>query len=210
MSYVVTYIVIHDYFRGLALSLSYFAQFAQGTVAATRVYDIIDRVPVIDPYDPNGRAIKNVRGRIEFKSITFAYPSRPDSLILRSLTLVIPAAKTTALVGVSGGGKSTIFALIERFYDPFKGTIALDGHDLKSLQVKWLRSQIGMVGQEPVLFAISILENVMMGKENATKKEAMAACVAANAHGFISSLPYGYDTQVNEGPNNCMIDYMRV
>lgn len=76
------------------------------------------------------------------------------------------------------------------------GVITLDGHDLRSLQVKWLRGQIGMVGQEPVLFATSILENVMMGKENATTKEAIAACKAANAHKFISELPQGYETQV--------------
>lgn len=73
----------------------------------------------------------------------------------------------------------------------------MDGHDIRTLQVKWLRCQIGMVGQEPVLFATSILENVMMGKDKATKKEAIAACTAANAHTFISNLPHGYDTQVN-------------
>ncbi|XP_050383834.1 ABC transporter B family member 19-like [Argentina anserina] len=184
--------------RGLALSLSYFAQFAQGTVAAGRVFEIIDRVPQIDPYSPVGRQLSNVKGRIEFKGISFAYPSRPDAPILHSLNLVIPSSKTLALVGASGGGKSTIFALIERFYDPTKGTITLDGHDLRSLQVKWLRGQIGMVGQEPVLFATSILENVLMGKENATKKEAIAACIAANAHSFISGLPHGYDTQVGD------------
>ncbi|GMI77846.1 hypothetical protein HRI_001453900 [Hibiscus trionum] len=182
--------------RGLALSLTYFAQFTQGTVAAARVFDIIDRVPEIDPYNPEGRMLQNVRGKIEFKGVTFAYPSRPDTTILSSLDLVIRPAKTLALVGASGGGKSTIFALIERFYDPDKGTITLDGYDLRTLQVKWLRRQIGMVGQEPVLFATTILENVMMGKENATKKEAVAACVAANAHGFIYDLPLGYDTQV--------------
>lgn len=78
----------------------------------------------------------------------------------------------------------------------FAGLITLDGHDLRTLQVKWLRDQIGMVGQEPILFATTILENVMMGKENATKKEAVAACIAANAHSFISNLPQGYNTQV--------------
>ncbi|CAK7356473.1 unnamed protein product [Dovyalis caffra] len=183
--------------RGLALSLSYFAQFAQGTVAATRVYEIIDRIPDIDPYSPHGRVLSSVRGRIEFKGVTFAYPSRPETVILRSLNLVIPSAKTLALVGASGGGKSTIFALIERFYDPIHGVVTLDGNDLKTLQVKWLRGQVGMVGQEPALFATSILENVMMGKENATKKEAINACIAANAHSFISDLPFGYDTQEN-------------
>ncbi|KDP40662.1 hypothetical protein JCGZ_24661 [Jatropha curcas] len=184
--------------RGLALALTYFAQFAQGTVAASRVYEIIDRIPDIDPYSTHGRTLSNVRGRIEFRSVIFAYPSRPDNLILNSLNLVIPSSKTLALVGASGGGKSTIFALIERFYDPIKGVITLDGHDLRTLQVKWLRDQIGMVGQEPILFATSILENIMMGKENATKKEAINACIAANAHSFISGLPYGYDTQVGD------------
>ncbi|CAI9114470.1 OLC1v1015199C1 [Oldenlandia corymbosa var. corymbosa] len=177
--------------RGLALSLSYFAQFAQGTVAATRVFEIIDRVPDIDPYNVEGKRLSNIRGRIEFKSVNFAYPSRPTIRILQSLHLVLPASKTSALVGTSGGGKSTIFALIERFYDPIEGSVSLDGHDLRTLQVQWLRSQIGMVGQEPVLFSTSIIENVMMGKENATKKEAIKACIAANAHGFISELPQG-------------------
>ncbi|KAJ9691870.1 hypothetical protein PVL29_011131 [Vitis rotundifolia] len=184
--------------RGLALSLSYFAQFAQGTVAASRVFEIIDRVPEIDPYSPEGRKLPSIRGRIEFKGVTFAYPSRPTAAILQSLNLEVPSSKTLALVGSSGGGKSTLFALIERFYDPVKGIITLDGHDIRTLQVNWLRGQIGMVGQEPVLFTTSILENLMMGKENATKKEAIAACVAANAHSFISGLPQGYDTQVGD------------
>ncbi|TQE08679.1 hypothetical protein C1H46_005663 [Malus baccata] len=184
--------------RGLALSLSYFAQFSQGTVAAGRVFEIIDRVPEIDPYSSVGRTLPSTRGRIEFKGVSFSYPSRMDAPILRSLSLVIPSSKSVALVGASGGGKSTIFALIERFYDPNQGTITLDGHDLRTLQVKWLRDQIGMVGQEPVLFATSILENVLMGKENATKKEAISACIAANANSFISGLPQGYDTQVGD------------
>lgn len=178
------------------MALSYFAQFAQGTVAASRVFYIIDRIPEIDPYNSEGRKLSSARGRIELKNVSFAYPSRPDSLILNSINLVFPSSKTLALVGASGGGKSTIFALIERFYDPIEGIVTLDGHDLRSLQVKWLRDQIGMVGQEPILFATSILENVMMGKDNATKEEAISACIAADAHKFISSLPLRYDTQV--------------
>lgn len=103
------------------MALSYFAQFAQGIVAASRVFEIIQRIPEIDPYSPEGRKLSSVRGRIEFKNVSFAYPARPDALILCSLKLVIPSARTTALVGASGGGKSTIFALIERFYDPVEG-----------------------------------------------------------------------------------------
>ncbi|CAM0871626.1 unnamed protein product [Alopecurus aequalis] len=184
--------------RGLALSLSYSAQFAQGTAAAGRVFEIIDRVPVIDAYGTGGRVLSAVRGRMEFKDVEFAYPSRPESLILYNLNLTVPAAKMLALVGISGGGKSTVFALIERFYDPTRGSITLDGQDLGSLNLKWLRSQIGMLGQEPVLFAVSIIENVMMGKENATRQEAIAACTKANAHTFILGLPDGYDTQVGD------------
>ena len=105
------------------MALSYFAQFAQGTVAASRVFEIIDRVPEIDPYSPEGRKLPSIRGRIEFKGVTFAYPSRPTAAILRSLNLEVPSSKTLALVGSSGGGKSTIFAIIERFYDPVKGKL---------------------------------------------------------------------------------------
>ncbi|KAJ0987478.1 hypothetical protein J5N97_005834 [Dioscorea zingiberensis] len=159
--------------RGLALSLSYFAQFAQGTVAASRVFEIIDRLPEIDPYGAGGRKLSPARGYIEFRGVNFAYPSRPDAVIFHSFDLTIPASKTLALVGASGGGKSTVFALIERFYDPNEG-------------------------QEPVLFATSIIENVMMGKENASRKEAIAACTAANAHNFISALPRGYETMVGD------------
>ncbi|WVZ23721.1 hypothetical protein V8G54_002265 [Vigna mungo] len=179
-------------------AIACFFGFAQGTVAASRVFYVIERIPEIDPYSPEGRKLSGVRGRVELKSVSFAYPSRPDSLILHSLSLIIQSSKTVALVGASGGGKSTIFALIERFYDPTEGIITLDGHDLRTLQVKWLRDQIGMVGQEPVLFATSILENVMMGKDGATKEEAIAACIAADAHSFISSLPLSYDTQVGD------------
>lgn len=184
--------------RGLALSLSYFAQFAQGRVAAGRVFEIVDRVPDIDAYGGGGRSLSSVRGRIEFKDVEFAYPSRPEAMILYNLNLTIPAAKMVALVGVSGGGKSTMFALLERFYDPTRGIITLDGQDLSSLNLRWLRSQMGLVGQEPVLFATSIVENVMMGKENATRQEAIAACAKANAHTFVLGLPDGYDTQVGD------------
>uniref|UniRef100_A0A0D3FEM6 Uncharacterized protein n=1 Tax=Oryza barthii TaxID=65489 RepID=A0A0D3FEM6_9ORYZ len=216
--------------EGLALTLSYMAQFAQGTVAAGRVFEVIDRVPEIDAYGAGGRALPAVKGLMEFKDVEFAYPSRPDAMVLYNLNLVIPAAKTLALVGVSGGGKSTMFALIERFYDPTRGerewpltrtqsttmarssviddeafasvgcagSITLDGHDLASLNLRWLRSQIGLVGQEPVLFSTSIIENVMMGKENATRHDAISACAMANVHTFVLALPDGYDTQVGD------------
>jgi ATP-binding cassette subfamily B (MDR/TAP) protein 1 len=105
---------------------------------------------------------------------------------------------TVALVGGSGSGKSTVVALIERFYDPSKGAVLLDGINIKDLQLKWMRSQIGLVSQEPALFATTIKENILFGKEGATHEEVIEAAKAANAHNFISSLPKGYDTQVGE------------
>lgn len=95
-------------------------------MAAGRVFEVIDRTPEIDPYSSDGRALASVRGRVEFRGVDFAYPSRPDTMILRDLDLTIPASKTLALVGASGGGKSTIFALIERFYDPCRGNGSLN------------------------------------------------------------------------------------
>lgn len=103
-----------------------------------------------------------------------------------------------AFAGFSGGGKSTLVALLERFYDPSSGTIYLDGRDVKTLNVKWLRSQIGLVSQEPVLFATTIFENIAMGGINVTREEAVAACRLSNTHDFIMSLPDNYDTLVGK------------
>ncbi|KHN01443.1 Putative multidrug resistance protein [Glycine soja] len=191
--------------RGLALTLSYFAQFAQGTVAASRVFYIIERIPEIDSYSPEGRKLSGVRGRIELKSVSFAYPSRPDSLIFDSLNLVLPSSKTlavvgasVALVGPSGSGKSTVIWLTQRFYDPDHGKVMMSGIDLREIDVKWLRRQIALVGQEPALFAGSIRENIAFGDPNASWTEIEEAAKEAYIHKFISGLPQGYETQVGE------------
>eukprot|EP01018_Ginkgo_biloba_P027753 Gb_07563 [translate_table: standard] len=184
--------------RGLALALSYFAQFSQGTIAAYRVFQVIDRVPAIDIDDTEGRILPKVKGTIEFVNVNFSYPARREIPVLKSFHLVVSAGKTIALVGASGGGKSTVFALIERFYDPNQGVVLFDGADIRVFKLTWLRKQIGMVGQEPVLFATSILDNIMYGREDASLNEVTTATIAANVHGFISSLPEGYATQVGE------------
>ena len=111
-------------------------------------------------------------------------------------SLEIAAGTTVALVGASGSGKSTAIQLMERFYDPDSGVVTLDGVDLRELNVRWLRQQIGLVGQEPVLFSGTIVENIMMGKDGATRDEAIAAAKMANAHNFIESFESGYDTDV--------------
>ena len=137
-------------------------------------------------------------GNIKFKKVYFSYPSQLDSYTLEDLTLEAGVGKTLALVGSSGSGKSTILQLLLRFYDVEEGEVLIDGINIKTLNLKWLRSNIGVVGQEPVLFATTIFENIRYGREGVTQEEIEEAARAANAHDFIVSLPKGYDTLVGE------------
>ncbi|KAG8365043.1 hypothetical protein BUALT_Bualt18G0061900 [Buddleja alternifolia] len=166
--------------------------------AAIRITEMIDREPSIDSDDKKGKALSYVRGEIQFKGVYFSYPSRSDTPILEGLDLTIPPGRTTGLVGGSGSGKSTIVSLLQRFYDPIEGEILLDGYKINRLHLKWLRSQMGLVNQEPVLFATSIKENILFGKEGATMEDVEKAAKAANAHDFIVKLPDGYETQVGQ------------
>lgn len=159
--------------------------------------EVIKRVPKIDSDNMDGEILRNVTGEVEFKNVEFAYPSRPETPIFNNLNLKIPAGLKVALVGGSGSGKSTVIALLQRFYDPLGGEICLDGVAIDKLQLKWLRSQMGLVSQEPVLFATSIKENILFGKEDASMEEVIDAAKASNAHDFISQMPQGYDTQVS-------------
>ncbi|OQS02150.1 ATP-binding Cassette (ABC) superfamily, partial [Thraustotheca clavata] len=137
-------------------------------------------------------------GHIQVKDVVFAYPTRLDDIVLRGYSLTIETGQTVALVGSSGSGKSTLVALLERFYEPTSGQILLDGRDISKLQLKWLRSQIGLVSQEPVLFATTILENIAAGGDDISKEEVIAAAKLANAHDFIMQLPNQYDTMCGE------------
>lgn len=183
---------------GLGTALPNLRYFSEARVAGKRIFEMIDRDPVIDSDDLEGEILPEVSGEVEFRNVEFAYPSRPETKIFQNFCLTIPASKTVALVGGSGSGKSTAVALIERFYDPQAGEILLDGVNTKALQLKWLRSQIGLVSQEPALFATSIKENILFGKDGASMDQVIAAAKASNAHNFISQLPDGYDTQVGE------------
>jgi len=116
------------------------------------IFALLDRKSKIDSGSDEGLTLDEVKGDIDFRHVSFKYPSRPDVQIFSDFTLHIPSGKTVALVGESGSGKSTIISLLERFYNPDSGTISLDGVEIKSLKVNWLRDQIGLVGQEPVLF----------------------------------------------------------
>ncbi|KAJ9181725.1 hypothetical protein P3X46_005789 [Hevea brasiliensis] len=172
--------------------------FSAGQAAAYKMFDVIGRNPQIDACDTYGRTLDDIHGDIELKDIYFSYPARPEEQIFGGFSISIPSGSTTALVGETGSGKSTVISLIERFYDPQAGEVLIDGINIKEFQLKWIRQKIGLVSQEPVLFSCSIKENIAYGKENATTEEIMAAAEFANAAKFIDKLPQGLDTTVGE------------
>ncbi|KAL9994671.1 putative ABC-type xenobiotic transporter [Helianthus debilis subsp. tardiflorus] len=167
--------------------------------SAASVFAILDRESEIDPSDVSGLTLETVKGDIEIRHVSFKYPTRPDVEIFRDLCLTIHSGKTVALVGESGSGKSTVIQLLQRFYNPDSGCITLDGTELHKFQLKWLRLQMGLVSQEPVLFNDTIRANIAYGKDvDATEAEILAASELANAHNFISGLHQGYNTMVGE------------
>lgn len=163
----------------------------------------------IDSSSPNGLKPEVTGGSIKFEQVSFAYPTRPNDLVFNNFNLDVAENTTVALVGPSGGGKSTTVALLERFYDPKSGSITLDGKNIKDINVNHLRQQFGLVSQEPHLFATSIAANISAGLLSATKEEIVEAARMANAHEFISALPNGYDSQVgdNGGQVSLLFDF---
>ncbi|XP_032037398.1 ATP-binding cassette sub-family B member 5 isoform X5 [Aythya fuligula] len=166
--------------------------------AAYEVYRIINKKRLIDSSSKEGYKPDKLIGEIEFRNIHFSYPSRPDVKILKGLNLKVQTGKTIALVGASGCGKSTSVQLLQRFYDPDQGEVTLDGQDIRALNVKWLRENIGIVSQEPVLFATTIAENIRYGREDISDAEIEKAAKEANAFDFISRLPDKFNTMVGE------------
>ncbi|KAJ1992880.1 hypothetical protein GGI25_002682 [Coemansia spiralis] len=171
-------------------------QSVRAKAAVARVFEVINLVPTI-PHAGGARPA-SLQGNVRFMDVDFAYPSRPDALVLRRFNLDVPQGQVVALCGASGSGKSTVAALLERFYDPTAGEIWLDACPLKHLDPKWHRSQIGFIPQDPALFSTSIRENLRLARPSATNKEIEDACRCANAHDFIASFPSGYDTIVGE------------
>lgn len=168
---------------------------------------MLDRKSLIDPLDESGLCPDVVTGDVEFEEVTFSYPTRPNTTVLDRYSLKIPAGKTTALVGASGSGKSTIVGLLERWYNPNSGIIKLDGVPIGKLNVQWLRKQIRLVQQEPVLFSGSVYDNIANGLagtpwEHEDRKSKLSrvqeAAKIAFAHDFITNLPQGYDTVIGE------------
>ena len=159
------------------------------------LYELIDGAPS-EPIEDGKPPLQLTRGRIEFANVRFAY--RPDEPVLRNMSFVADPGKITALVGPSGGGKSTVLALLLRFYEPQSGTLLIDGQDILTVSRRSLRRQIGYVGQDVHLFGGSIRENIAFGRPGASEEAIIAAAQAANAHDFIMSFPRGYDTPVGE------------
>jgi ATP-binding cassette, subfamily B (MDR/TAP), member 1 len=191
-----------------ALSFAQVLPSIQGVIsslaAASEVVRLIDRRSLIDPSSPFGDRLEEVKGSIVLKNITHVYNTRPDVVVLNGFSLEIPAGKRTALVGLSGSGKSTVVELIQRFYDPEEGAILLDGRDIRTLNVSWLRQQMSVVSQEPMLFNASIYDNISYGIRGSQqgidggkhRQLVYKAAMMADAHDFIDNLPNGYETLV--------------
>ena len=181
--------------------------FTTSVAAASKIFSTIDRSSPLNPMDGEGERLEHVEGTVELKNIKMIYPSRAEVVVMQDVNLKVPAGKTTALVGASGSGKSTIVGLVERFYDPVGGKVYLDGHEVSKLNLRWLRQQISLVSQEPTLFGTTIFSNIRHGLigtkyENSDiekqKELIIAAAEMANAHDFIVGLPEGYETNVGE------------
>ncbi|XP_010631196.1 ATP-dependent translocase ABCB1-like isoform X1 [Fukomys damarensis] len=172
--------------------------FANARGAAFEIFRIIDNEPCIDSFSLDGHKPDNIKGNLEFGNVHFSYPSRKEIKILKGLSLKVQSGQTVALVGNSGCGKSTTVQLLQRLYDPSEGTVTIDGQDIRTINVRYLREMIGVVSQEPVLFATTIAENIRYGRENVTMDEIQKAVKEANAYDFIMKLPHKFDTMVGE------------
>ena len=217
---------------GMGMAANWVAAAGKGKAAAVRVFELFDRTPPIDskPWNEDGSPrdmvvpsdVNGKKGEIEFRNVKFAYPTRKTARVFDGLSLKIPSGQTAALIGSSGSGKSTVMALLERFYDPVaavvdhgdkgdderieividgklsdtNGIVLVDGVDIRKMDVKYLRNSIALVGQEPVLFDASVGENIAFGKDGASEEEIISAAKTANAHDFISKFEGGYDYNI--------------
>lgn len=180
---------------------SFYSELMKGFGAGSRIWELLDRKPLM-PFN-EGLVItpEKFKGALDFHGVNFMYPSRPDAPIFQGLNLSVPPGSVMAVVGPSGSGKSTLVSLLLRLYDPSSGSIHIDGHDVRHLNPLWLRSNIGTVSQEPVLFSCSIMENIAYGAEDpstVTQEQVQRVAEVANAMGFIENFPKGFDTVVGE------------
>jgi len=189
-------IYVQQFFRPVQLASQFYTQAQSALAGAERIYGILDEEPE-PPDPPEARKVGRIEGRVNFERVTFAYePGRP---VLRDVDFEIVPGQTVALVGPTGAGKTTIASLIPRFYDATEGKVSIDGQDVRAYARKDLRENIGIVLQESFLFSGTIAENIGYGRLDASREEIEAAARTVDAHGFISELPDGYDTELGEG-----------
>ncbi|KAJ8116550.1 hypothetical protein OPT61_g2038 [Boeremia exigua] len=205
-------VVMSTMIAGISIgsNLPHLQAFGGATAAATKVFNTIERKSPIDPETDEGETPESFVGNLEFKNLKHIYPSRPDTVVLQNFNLKVITGQMVALVGASGSGKSTIVGLLERFYLPMEGQIFLDGKDISTLNLRWLRQHMAIVSQEPVLFSTTVYESILHGLvnteyANASDEKKMElieqAAKIANAHDFIMDLPDGYQTKVGERGN---------
>ncbi|XP_053768904.1 ATP-binding cassette sub-family B member 10, mitochondrial isoform X2 [Desmodus rotundus] len=195
--------LMYAFWVGLSIGglSSFYSELMKGLGAGGRLWELLERKPEL-PFN-EGLILneKSFQGTLEFKNVHFTYPARPEVPIFQDFSLSIPSGSVTALVGPSGSGKSTVLSLLLRLYDPVSGTVSLDGHDIRQLNPVWLRSKIGAVSQEPILFSCSIAENIAYGADNpsaVTAEQVEKVAEVANAAAFIRNFPQGFDTVVGE------------
>uniref|UniRef100_A0A8C7US68 Bile salt export pump n=1 Tax=Oncorhynchus mykiss TaxID=8022 RepID=A0A8C7US68_ONCMY len=182
----------------LGRASSYTPDYAKAKISAARFFQLLDRVPKIRVYSNEGDKWPDFRGNLEFIDCKFTYPTRPDIQVLNGLNVSVKPGQTLAFVGSSGCGKSTSVQLLERFYDPDQGKVIIDGHDSTQVNVSYLRSKIGIVSQEPILFDCSIGDNIKYGDNlrEVSMNDIISASKKAQLHDFVMTLPEKYDTNV--------------
>ncbi|KAK2159079.1 hypothetical protein NP493_1733g00033 [Ridgeia piscesae] len=200
-SFVRVAVVLMKTSQAIGRSTAFAPDAHKARVAAKHIFNLLDRKPQIEVGDGDCMTPPECCGEVILDNVEFTYPSRPDAIILRGLTVTIKPGQRVALVGQSGCGKSTCVSLVERFYDTSRGCVRIDGVDIRSLDVQWVRAQLALVSQEPVLFNTTIYDNIAYGDNTRTPTmdEVIDVAKKANIHNFIASLPLGYDTNVGEG-----------
>ena len=207
---LLTSFIVYTLFVATSLGVvsSLFFDLMRAVGATARVHELLQKVPEIErkrtentSHHVDEELEEDINGHIEFKDVNFSYPTRPNQVVLSGLNLDLQPATVVALVGRSGQGKTTVASLLQRFYDPIDGDIVLDGRSLRDVDTDFLRKHVGVVSQEPSLFATSIRENIAYGWPGSgkpTHDEIVDAATKANAHEFIMNFSEGYDTQVGE------------
>ncbi|KAI9252440.1 P-loop containing nucleoside triphosphate hydrolase protein [Sporodiniella umbellata] len=193
-----TSFMLYTAYVGTALGgmTSFYSEIMKGVGASERIFDLLERKSPINI--ENGKILSNLKGDIRLEGVDFFYPSRPQSPIFNNLSLSVKPGTVIAIVGSSGSGKSTIGSLLLRFYDPINGFVSVDNTNLKEINLRWWREQVGVVSQEPTLFAGTIAENIAYGCENASTEDIVAAATKANCSSFIEAFHDKYDTTVGE------------